>query len=217
MPSKKTEKVKPGFLSKFIFLWLLPFIYAIALGMVILYFAGVHFDTQIKWVQDHTKILFGNKEQPAKKVASRPSGSAKKAKESAAAENRQASKTEEDRNTQTNQNNTTQSNSSLTQGNDRENNSPSNPSNTADTGGASASNNGTGSTENSATASTATTSASQLYQHMKPDQIAAILNGIQNNEEVLKQIKHLDPDTASQVLTQLNPAVAGWIVTHLNP
>jgi len=58
MPSKKAEKKKPGLLSKFIFLWLLPFIYAIALGMVILHLSGVHFALLMKWGQDHSKTLF---------------------------------------------------------------------------------------------------------------------------------------------------------------
>ncbi len=63
---------------------------------------------------------------------------------------------------------------------------------------------------------TRTDSAAQLYQYMKPEQIASIFRGIKNNEEVLRQIKQLEPNTASKVISQLEPSVAAWIVTHLN-
>lgn len=55
---KDDEKRSPGFFSKLIFLWVIPFVYAIGLGMVLLQFAGVSFDTQINWVQDHTKFFW---------------------------------------------------------------------------------------------------------------------------------------------------------------
>ncbi|MBT2657792.1 hypothetical protein J7E81_21560 [Bacillus sp. ISL-18] len=270
--SKQTEEEKrqPGFFSKLILLGILPLLYSIGLGMVVLHFSGIDFQTQVKWVEDHTKPLFAMKQKLAKaketndkSTASATKGDGSDSKTSSAATNSGISAN----NTAAATTNTGSSATSTAENTEKtkavENNTAPET-------------NGDESTKTSVVADslasmdpkdaakmlsnmpeaeavknlkllerdvqtaiiaempgeegarlaialdkgeeaeTTTNSSVQLYQYMSPDQIASILRGISDRAEVLKQIKQLDPKTASKVVSQLDPQVSGWLVSQMN-
>jgi flagellar motility protein MotE (MotC chaperone) len=57
-------------------------------------------------------------------------------------------------------------------------------------------------------------SLTNVYQHMKANEIATIFKGMPT-AEVIKQAKNLDPATLAQVLPNLDPKVASEVVAHL--
>jgi flagellar motility protein MotE (MotC chaperone) len=243
----------PSFLSKIIHLGVLPLIYAIILGSIILHFSGESFYSQFKWVKGHTKVLQFKSEKPEKKVSSKKATSSKdsnKTDETSGSKNvSEKDQTATDNNTQVDENddseNIDQESTVQTDGSSAaESLSSMEPSvaaklliNMKETNAltiikqlkpqmqstiiaAMPSEDGARMTEaltNGNEPATTTTTTTQLYQYMKPDQIANVLNGIKNNEVILNQIKQMDPNTASKVMTKLNPEIAGWVVTYLKP
>lgn len=246
---KVLEKEGPGFFSKIIQLWVLPFIYAIILGSVILNFAGVNFHSQIKWIQDHTKGLYNTSKQTSSKTADSSTSNKKTAATSGVNSKSNTDKTNTDKVSLAKQSSTSKSNNQESAG-QKDGSSVTNSllsmdpstaakllSNMAEVDALKNLKQLQPEVQSAIIAklspdegariikaltsgdepATTTTSASQLYQYMQPEQIVAILNGINNNEDILKQIKQLDPNTASKVISQLNPKVSGWIVTQLKP
>lgn len=175
-----------GVFTKFIVLVLLPTIYTIGLGMLLLHFAGVNIHTQVKSLENFTKPLVAKINAPSKTAPS---------------------KDDKEKTSETNNVEVPYSNSNGKEG------TVSDSKNT-DGQNEAASTNGNSPTSEEAQAKN-TVASDQLYAHLKPEQIANILKGINNNEEVLKQFKKLDPKTASQVITLLDPAIAGWLVTQM--
>ncbi|NRD79360.1 hypothetical protein HPT25_18525 [Bacillus sp. BRMEA1] len=244
---KEDNKKKPGFFSKLILLWVLPCIYAIGLGMIILHFAGVSLTTQMKWVQDHTKVFYAKKQTSPKTASTKTAqSSSSQTKTADTAQNTSSNQTTAETNSNSGQNNTAQT-SNTSAGSNTPSAAPSLASMDPSTAAKLLSNMSeadalknlkqlqpdaqssiiaqmpadegaklTDALSNGGNLATTTNSVSELYQHMTPDQIATVLNGISDKQQVLNQIKQLDPDTASKVISQLNPTVAGWVVTHLN-
>lgn len=244
------EEKGPGFFSKLFHLWVLPFIYVLLLGSIILHFSGESFQAQVKWLQKQEAAiskLFAKEEKTDKKATSKTaSSSATDNKTSAASGNE----------SKTNQTSTANNSQSSTSQGEQESTNQSEGSSVASSlssmDPSKAAELLTNMTEadalknlkqlqaetqsaiiaelpaavgarmilalsNGIEPAVTTTSASQLYEHMKPEQIVAVLSGISSNEEILYQIKQMDPNMASKVISQLNPKVAGWIVTKLKP
>ena len=249
----KEEKESPGLLSKIVHLGVLPLIYAIILGSIILHFTGESFYSQFKWVKGHTKALQFNNEKPEKKVSSKKVDSSKDSNKTADTSGSksvpQKDETATDNNTEVDQNDDSISNdletTNQTDGSSAADSlSIMDPSvsaelliNMKETNALTVlkqlkpqmrstiiaempTEDGARMTEaltNGNEPATNTTTTTQLYQYMQPDQIANVLNGIKNNEVILNQIKQMDPNTASKVMTKLNPDIAGWVVTYLKP
>jgi flagellar motility protein MotE (MotC chaperone) len=236
------EEGNPGFFTKLLHLWVLPFIYAIVLGSIILNFTGVSFLSQFKVIQNLTKDLYSTINKPEKKEASKTSTSTDKKETAATSKNSDKTKTEQTTtDSQTKQNGPSKNKEASSAAESLSNMDPGTAAKLIsymkeanalkifkllDPEVQSAiiaelpSDEGARITEALASGyepATSTTTAIQLYQQMQPEQIASVLNGIKNNEEVLYQIKQMDPNTASKVISQLKPEVAGWIVTQLKP
>ncbi|PFP30818.1 hypothetical protein COJ96_02310 [Bacillus sp. AFS073361] len=254
--TEDNDQKRPGFFSKILLLGVLPFLYTIGLGIMILHFAGVNMITQVKWIEEHTKPLFAKKEAPVKPATS-PKGQAQSAKSNTNAGSspnksesvKEQSKPNTDKRASiTKQNNAVDGSSSTTE---QSQNTPTVAETLASMDPSSAAKLLSNMNEADALRNlkrlepdaqtliiaempaeagarltvalangndipTTTDSSVQLFENMKPDQIAAVLKGIKNNAEVLRQIKKLDPITASKVISQLDPVVAGWIVTRMN-
>lgn len=240
------ENDGPSFFMKLIHLWILPSIYAVILGSIILHFTGVSFGSQFKIAKAITNSLVAKEEKSDKKTTTKKASTSTDNKTVDTSEKSNTSKTD-----QTSSDNGSQANSTGTESNNQSAGSSvtntlssMDPRVTAkllsymkadnalkilkqlDSKAQSAiiaelpSEDGARMTEALASGdepATSTTTAAQLYQQMKPDQIAAVLSGIKNNEEVLYQIRQMDPNTASKVISLLKSDLAGWIVTQLKP
>jgi flagellar motility protein MotE (MotC chaperone) len=247
------EKEDPGVFSKIIHLGVLPLIYAIILGSIILHFTGESFYSQFKWVKDHTKVIQIKNEKPEKKATSKKADSSKdsnKTADTTGSKNvSQKDQTDTDNNTEVDQNDASKSNDQEStvqtdSSSAAESLSSMEPSVAAELLSNMKETNalqilkqlkpqlrstiiaempaedGARMTEalaNGNEPATTTTTTTQLYQYMKPDQIATVLNGVKNNEVILNQIKQMDPNTASKVMIKLNPDIASWVVTNLKP
>ncbi|MHC0038156.1 magnesium and cobalt transport protein CorA [Pseudoneobacillus sp. C159] len=238
------KKKNPGFFAKIVFLWILPFIYSISLGMTILHFSGVSLSKQIKWMDKQSDFLFGKNEitSPQSNTSGVPSindennvnnNEIDSQIQDSPKQNETQEKPQIDESTRASSNQYSVSES-------MSNMDPSVAAKllrsmseadalmvlrelSVDTrteiisempvdAGARF----TLALANGSDIDSTTNSSSQLYRYMKPEQIAGVLMGIENREEILRQIRRLDPLKASEVLSQLDPEIAGWIITRMN-
>jgi flagellar motility protein MotE (MotC chaperone) len=240
------ENVKkgPGFLSKLILIWVLPILYTIGLGMTILHFAGISFPTQMKWINKQSEQVFKEKEKSKIDVTSIEKKPSVQSNESNVEEQSETSKpSQTDSQEELNQsadenpviNETTNSIVETFMDMDSRvasklimNMSEADAlmvlrelsadvrssiiSEMPEDAGARF----TIALVNGTDIETTTRSSSQIYKYMKADQIATVFKGIKNREEILRQIKNLDPQKASEVISQLEPEIAGWVMTRMN-
>jgi flagellar motility protein MotE (MotC chaperone) len=237
------DKKNPGFFSKVILIWMLPILYSIGLGMTILHFAGISLPTQIKWIDKHTEQVFKQKEKSKIDVAStkdktddsidqnteeqlnnKPSEPDLIEKNDPSVDEASPIENEatnavvetfmdlESRDAAKLIMNMSEADALMVL---RELSADVRSSIIAelpDDAGARF----TIAIVNGTDIETTTRSTSQIYKYMKADQIATVLTGINNREEILRQIKNLDPQKASEVISQLEPEIAGWIITRMN-
>jgi hypothetical protein len=219
MPAPELEVVEEtvgekqtGFFTKFIVLVLLPTIYAVGLGMLLLHFAGVNIHTQIETVENYTKPIMTKIDTPKKTAPP-----AEKQETTLNTNNESvpySSKIEKENPSVSNSNGSTSNDSQVT-----EESTSVNTESIAENNSVTSSINNSVSEvpqENASTVITTTESSIQLYQNLKPEQIAAILKGIEDRQEVLTQIKKLEPKTAAKVIILLEPGIAGWLVTQMD-
>jgi flagellar motility protein MotE (MotC chaperone) len=239
------ENVKkgPGFLSKLILIWVLPILYTIGLGMTILHFAGISLPTQMKWIDKQSEQVF--KEQDKSKIdvtsEKKPSVQSNESNTEAQSESKpsqpdskeELDQSEVDENPVINET----TNSIVETFMDMDSRVASKLimnmseadalmvlrelsadvrnsiiSEMPEDAGARF----TIALVNGTDIETTTRSSSQIYKYMKADQIATVFKGIKNREEILRQIKNLDPQKASEVISQLEPEIAGWVMTRMN-
>ncbi|WP_251554529.1 magnesium transporter MgtE N-terminal domain-containing protein [Neobacillus muris] len=246
---KKDASKNPGFFSKLVLLGVLPLLYTLVLGMVILHFAGVKVQTQIKWVQDHTQPLIASilkseeKEKTVAKAADKKDTADTAEKSQTVSDSPESVKdvsnpeTVVAENGEENVQEVTAPPSVLTASltNMDPNSAADLLSNMTEKDAinslkkleqdvqtaileelpAEKAASWAVALEDGYQEANGTQSAVQLYQHMTPEQIALVLSGIKDQNEVLRQIKRLDPNTASQVITKLDPQTAGWIVSQM--
>jgi flagellar motility protein MotE (MotC chaperone) len=245
MDIEGNEKKSPGFLSKLILIWVLPILYSIGLGMTILHFAGVSISTQMKWLDKHTEQVFKQQEKSKIDVASNEKESSddhlnEKNKDEQIKSKPSQPVPKEDTNQSLKEENPDiieDTNSVIETFMDLDaresaklimNMSEADAlmvlrelsadvrssiiSEMPEDAGARF----TIALVNGTDVETTTRSTSQIYKYMKADQIATILMGIKNQEEILRQIRNLDPQKASEVISKLEPEIAGWIMTRMN-
>ncbi|WP_318507786.1 hypothetical protein [Bacillus sp. T3] len=171
-----------GVFTKFVVLILLPTVYTLGLGMLLLHFSGVNIHTQVETIENVVKPLIG-KMETSKKTAP--------TKENKETDSNKTLETSVESPNASSNNDSTQSES--------ENQESQNEDSATETNS---------SQSTSIEASESIVAASQIYANLKPEQIATIFKGINNNEEILREFKKLDPKTASQVIILLDPNVA---------
>jgi flagellar motility protein MotE (MotC chaperone) len=239
------ENVKkgPGFLSKLILIWVLPILYTIGLGMTILHFAGISLPTQMKWIdkqseqvfkeQDKSKIDVTSEKKPSVQSNESNTEEQSESKPSQPDSKEELDQSEVDENPVINET----TNSIVETFMDMDSRVASKLimnmseadalmvlrelsadvrssiiSEMPEDAGARF----TIALVNGTDVETTTRSSSQIYKYMKADQIATVFKGIKNREEILRQIKNLDPQKASEVISQLEPEIAGWVMTRMN-
>jgi flagellar motility protein MotE (MotC chaperone) len=239
------ENVKkgPGFLSKLILIWVLPILYTIGLGMTILHFAGISLPTQMKWIdkqseqvfkeQDKSKIDVTSEKKPSVQSNDSNTEEQSESKSSQPDSKEELDQSEVDENPVINET----TNSIVETFMDMDSRVASKLimnmseadalmvlrelsadvrssiiSEMPEDAGARF----TIALVNGTDIETTTRSSSQIYKYMKADQIATVFKGIKNREEILRQIKNLDPQKASEVISQLEPEIAGWVMTRMN-
>lgn len=183
---------KAGILIKFIVLFLVPTLYSICLVMLLLHFTGVNFQTQVKTVGNITKPLIALFDTPKKTAL--PAEKKKMDSESSA-----ETETSNEEVPYSNSNVVGESGGTTVEQPNSENNLSleSNKEDTAVNGSNLA-------------------SSVEIYANLKPEQIAIILKGIEDREEVLTQFRKLDSKTASKVIVLLDSDIAGWIITQMD-
>lgn len=242
---EENEMKRPGFLSKLILIWVLPILYSIGLGMTILHFAGVSISTQMKWLDKHTDQVFNQQEKSKIDVASiekkssvdqpiennKDEQSESKPSQPDLQEDNDQSMEEESPILNEDTNSVVETFLDLDSRESAKlimNMSEADAlmvlrelsadvrssiiSEMPEEAGARF----TIALVNGTDIETTTRSTSQIYKYMKADQIATVLMGIKNKEEILRQIKNLDPQKASEVISKLEPETAGWIITRMN-
>jgi flagellar motility protein MotE (MotC chaperone) len=200
---KEAESEKPQqtpFFTKFVVLVLLPAVYTIGLVMLLLHFAGVNIQTQVKTINNYTKpivALFDVPKKTAPMEKKEPSGSESTSETDTnnmivpfSSKSEKTQSTGEDETLQNNQSSSDEGQTSAGLTNEEDSSSEAPQSATVE-------------------------SSDQIYKNLKPEQIAAILTGIDDRQEVLRQFKKLDPKTASKVIVLLDPELAGWIVSQM--
>jgi flagellar motility protein MotE (MotC chaperone) len=236
-------KKGPGFLSKLILIWVLPILYSIGLGMTILHFAGISLPTQMKWIDKQSEQVFKEQEKSkidvtTEKKPSVPSNESNTEEQSESMPSQPDSKEEHDQSVGDENpviNETTNSIVETFMDMDSRvaaklimNMSEADAlmvlrelsadvrssiiSEMPEDAGARF----TIALVNGTDIETTTRSSAQIYKYMKADQIATVFKGIKNREEILRQIKNLDPQKASEVISQLEPEIAGWVMTRMN-
>lgn len=197
--AEKPVPAPAGIFIKFIVLILLPTLYSIGLVMLLLHFAGVNIQTQVKTVGNVTKPIIALFDAPEK--TSTPA-------EKKGTEADSTSETETNNEEVPYSNNSTESSSENTQ------------TTTTETQGGAESNTennlSSGTTEENSYGSSSIITSDDIYANLKPEQIAIILKGIDDRQEVLRQFRKLDSKTASKVIVLLDPDIAGWIVTQID-
>jgi flagellar motility protein MotE (MotC chaperone) len=237
-------KKGPGFLSKLILIWVLPILYSIGLGMTILHFAGISLPTQMKWIDKQSEQVFNEQKKEKIDVTSNGKKSSVQSNESNTEEPIESKPSQPDSKAEHDQsvsdenpviNETTNSIVETFMDMDSRvaaklimNMSEADAlmvlrelsadvrssiiSEMPEDAGARF----TIALVNGTDIETTTRSSSQIYKYMKADQIATVFKGIKNREEILRQIKNLDPQKASEVISQLEPEIAGWVMTRMN-
>lgn len=188
------KPVQAGVIIKFIVLILLPILYSLGLVMLLLHFAGVNIQTQVKTVENVTKPIISLIDAPQKKSSS---------------EGKKDTNSSSEKETNNEQVPYSSENSEETSKGDLSNQTVSQIDNEIIT----SSNMTEGKTESN---NVMIESSNDIYSNLNPEQIATIFMGIADRNEVLRQFKKLDSKTASKVITLLNPELAGWIVTQMD-
>ncbi|NMD69109.1 hypothetical protein HHO41_02325 [Bacillus sp. DNRA2] len=201
---KETVGEKPaqaGIFIKFIVLILLPTLYSIGLVMLLLHFAGVNLETQVKTVGIVTKPIIALFDAPEK--TSTP-GEKKETDTNSTSDTKTNNEEVPYSNTTNSSTNsvskqTTTETQPSTQSNTEMNTSPE-----------------TAEVDTTTNGGTSIASVDDIYANLKPEQIAIIFKGIKDREEVLSQFRKLDSKTASKVIVLLDPDTAGWLVTQID-
>lgn len=189
------KPVQAGVIIKFIVLILLPILYSLGLVMLLLHFAGVNIQTQVKTVENVAKPIISLFDAPQKKS---PSEGKKDTNSSSEKETNNEQVPYSSENTEETSKGDLSNNQTVSQ---------------IDNEIITSSNMTEGKTESN---NLMIESSNDIYSNLNPEQIATIFMGIADRNEVLRQFKKLDSKTASKVITLLNPELAGWIVTQMD-